>query len=94
MRHKTFSYKSHLFLLEICGFVNLWVARCTFPVIQMQLRWAHQTIVDWSLFSRELTFDVMVLNKVKLGGYGHVVEIDESKFGKRKYNKGHRVDGQ
>ena len=23
-----------------------------------------------------------------------VVEIDESKFGKRKYNKGHRVEGQ
>jgi hypothetical protein len=34
------------------------------------------------------------LNKrEKIGGIGVIVEIDESKFGKTKYNKGHKVEG-
>jgi len=94
LRKGTFFANSHMSLLDVCGFVNLWVMSCKFPIIQLQLRLANQTIVDWSSFCREVCYDAMILCKVKLGGYGHTVEIDESKFGKRKYHRGHRVEGQ
>ena len=36
----------------------------------------------------------MLENSEKIGGNGVEVEIDESKFGKRKYYRGHQVEGQ
>ncbi|KAF0767932.1 Uncharacterized protein FWK35_00004326 [Aphis craccivora] len=56
LRKNTFFAKSHLPLLDICGFVNLWVMSCSFPVLQLQLRLTNQTIVDWASFGGESKF--------------------------------------
>ena len=37
---------------------------------------------------------VLMEESCKLGGPGKTVQIDESKIGKRKYHRGHHVEGQ
>jgi len=50
-------------------------------------------VVDWSLFCREICVYWLEKCSEVLGGPGVVVEIDEAKFGKRKFNTGRLIDG-
>ena len=52
------------------------------------------TAVDWDMFSRELCEVTLFENRQRIGRPGKVVQIDESKIGKRKYHYGHVVEGQ
>lgn len=63
--------------------------------IKEELMLGDHTAVDWDMFCRELC-DVIINRHEceQIGGPGIIVQIDESKIGKRKYHKGHRVEGQ
>ena len=52
----------------------------------------HCTSV-WRCTLNNVLAEYLMLNPVMLGGFGIIVEIDESMFGKRKYNRGSRRDG-
>ena len=62
--------------------------------IQKILGLSKRTVIDWYNFCREVCFLDIKSRIKKIGGYGKHVEIDESVFGKRKYNKGRFRDGQ
>ncbi|KAF8765222.1 hypothetical protein HNY73_023209 [Argiope bruennichi] len=55
---------------------------------------SNKTVANWSNFCREVCMDVCVKKSEMIGCPGIVVEIDESKFGIREYNRGRRVNGK
>ena len=54
---------------------------------------SEQAVVDWFRVFTEIVTESIYFNMEKIGGSGKVVEVDESKCGKRKYNRGRVVDG-
>ena len=51
------------------------------------------TSVDWYNFIRHICIQYFIDHPAVIGGPGKEVEIDESKFGKQKYNRGRVVKG-
>ena len=81
-------------LEEILQFTYWWCQDLDQAQIRHELGLNPNTGVDWDSFCREACEIELFENSVKIGGEGKVVQIDESKFGKRKYHKGHHVEGQ
>jgi hypothetical protein len=72
---------------------------CTVQVtVEKELNLQWDTVSYWMKYLRqsvELVYihDNSIGEGEQIGGPGIIVEIDESKFGKRKYHRGHRVEG-
>ena len=93
-RNTWFSY-SHVDIETNLYFVVLFLQDFfSYKFVQSELGLSKPTINDWASFCREVIVN-WVFNKCgKIGGPGKTVEIDESKFGRRKYNVGRVVEGQ
>jgi len=74
----------------------LWLTKSLNSAMITQVGVSPNTITNWTNSLRGLVaWDIenLDLADAPIGGEGIIVEIDESKFGKRKYNRGHRVEG-
>jgi hypothetical protein len=71
----------------------LWLCKSSFSTILLQTGLAKQTITDWLQFFKQAVTYAIENEEQRIGGQDIVVEIDESKFGKRKYRRGHKVEG-
>lgn len=92
----TFFENSHLTLRQVFDFVNIlvWLKPPRQDHLRLNVGLSSRSVVDWYSFCREVFVDHSLKVSEVLGGPGCVVEIDEAKFGKRKYNRGRRVEGQ
>jgi transposase-like protein len=54
---------------------------------------SDHTVGDYYMFCRQVCYEKLERESTLIGGEGVIVEVDEAKFGKRKFNRGKRVDG-
>ena len=88
IRYSSWFSESHLTFLQVMLLTYHIVRRLPARNIRMELHLAEHTVTDWTMFCREAMMDYVARSSEKLGGPGKIVEIDESCFGRRKYNRG------
>uniref|UniRef100_A0A915DEK8 ISXO2-like transposase domain-containing protein n=1 Tax=Ditylenchus dipsaci TaxID=166011 RepID=A0A915DEK8_9BILA len=89
----TFLQGSKTPILVVLKFIYLWLSNMELQKICDEIGLGTDAAVEWARFCRRAVYQEMILNGNAIGGLGDVVEIDESKFGKRKYNRGKRIEG-
>lgn len=94
IRHNSWFSRSKLSLSSLLKLTYYWVNKTPNFRTKFELEvGSNHTIVDYYNFCREVCVEILTKNCERIGGVNKIVEIDESKFGKRKYHRGKRVDG-
>lgn len=94
LRKGSFFEGSRLEFKQILCLIYCWIYQLPHDFIKAErILLTDTSIVDWKNFCREVCIDILVQDNKKIGGRGKIVEVDESKFGRRKYNRGRRVEG-
>ena len=94
IRHGLWSQQSRLTHREILYLTYDIMRHEPANQIQYEHHFSDHTIADWDMFCGETLLVYLEGSSEKIGSPNKKVEIDESKFGLRKYHKGHPVRGQ
>ena len=94
IRHNSWLVDSKMTLEHVLELIYLWSQGFTHSEVMHELKLSKRTVTEWFMFCREACIYSIMDKSEPIGGNGVEVEIDESKFGKCKYHRGHRVEGQ
>src|SRR5271154_463914 len=78
---------------KIMHLAFMWICKCTVSFAIAYTGHSSKTICAYFAYFRQLVCDSLDEVDFCIGGPDIVVELDESKFGKRKYHRGHAVEG-
>ena len=78
---------------EIMFLGYLWLTGATADMMLIQSGHNTHTVADYNRHFRQLVAETLGSDDAMIGGSGVVVEVDETKMGKRKYHRGHHVEG-
>lgn len=93
IRKDSFFAKSKLPCSKILRLGWMWLNKLPIGSICNMTSHSTTTVTTFARFYRELVGSILDPEHDTIRGDGVIVEIDESKFGKMKYHRGHRVDG-
>jgi len=94
IKHGSWFQHTNLTFQEVMFLTYDIVRRVPARRIKQEHHYGFNTLADWGQFCREEMLSYIQGCSEKIGGPNKTVEIDESKFGKRKYGRGHPVKGQ
>jgi transposase-like protein len=92
-RKGTFFFGSKLSCFDILHISLLWLHKVSVTSCISLTGHSSSTISNFYHHFRVLVTSALRKEDQIIGGSGVVVEIDETKLGKRKYHRGHRVEG-
>ena len=89
IRNGTFFQQSHLSLSQTFESMYYWSRQedCMEKIMHELEIGTPSTVADWKNFCRDICAQYFINNPMQVGNLGSTVEIDESFFGKRKYNR-------
>ena len=93
IRKNSFFYGHKLECRQILRLALLWLARVNVSSAVLLTGHGRQLICDFYNHFRQLVSSALSIEDTKIGGVNIEVEIDETKLGKVKYHRGHRVEG-
>jgi len=91
-RHSFFS-GYHLSFSQVVKLIYYWTYQYPQHIVLHETGLSNKTVIDFYNFCREVCVVILENHSEPTGGPGRIVEIDESKFGKQKFNRGKKVDG-
>lgn len=93
IRKNTFFYNCKMSFLLVMQLARLWLMGVSQKAILIGYSYSEKTISKYFNYFRQLVSAALTEENTQIGGPNVIVEIDETKLGKRKYNRGHRVEG-